>query len=85
MGVNYMSITMIKKLKDPTTYAIMLSVGGAFMVASPLQQIRLIGFIIWVISNCIWSIYFIRTKQTNPSILFLIYLMTSAYGVFSNY
>lgn len=76
---------MIKKLTDPTTYATILSVSGAFLVASSIQSIRLIGFSIWVISNCIWSMYFIRTKQTNPSILFLIYLMTSGYGVFSNW
>jgi hypothetical protein len=76
---------LMKYIRDPTTYAIILSVSGAFLVASSFQSIRLVGFIIWVISNCIWTIYFIRTKQTNPAILFLIYLMTSSYGIFSNW
>jgi len=78
-------INLLKHIKDPTTYAIILSISGAFLVASSFQSIRLVGFIIWVISNCIWTIYFIRTKQTNPAILFLIYLMTSSYGIFSNW
>jgi len=38
----------LEKLKDPTVYATILSVGGAFLVANSTKDIRLLGFLIMV-------------------------------------
>jgi asparagine N-glycosylation enzyme membrane subunit Stt3 len=72
-------------LKDISLYATILSVIGVFLVASADQPIRLLGFSVWVMSNFIWIIYFYKTKQRNPSILFLIYLISSFYGIINNW
>ena len=76
------------KLRDyiynVTTYATILSIAGGFLVANASQDYRLIGFCGWVISNFIWVCYFIKTKQTNPAIMFSIYFVTSILGVINN-
>jgi hypothetical protein len=70
------------KLVDITTYSTLLSIAGAILVANPEKSFRLAGFVIWTISNGIWTIYFRNTKQYNPMVLFIIYLV---YGVMSNW
>jgi hypothetical protein len=72
------------KLSDISTYAIILSLFGAYFVASATEQFRLFGYITWIFSNLIWFVYFIRSKQYNPMMLFLIYLVTSIFGVYNN-
>jgi hypothetical protein len=72
------------KLGDLSTYATILSLLGAYFVASATEQFRLFGYITWIFSNLIWFVYFIRTKQYNPMMLFLIYLVTSIIGVYNN-
>jgi hypothetical protein len=74
----------MKVVKDITSIAVVMSVAGAICVASAEQQIRMIGFVVWVVSNSIWALYFYRTEQTNPLVLFLIYLGSSIWGITNN-
>ena len=74
-----------EKLSDITTYATILSVIGAIYVCSPEQFTRLCGYGIWICSNLTWTGYFLQTKQYNPMVLFIIYLVTSIAGVLNNW
>ena len=69
---------------DYTIIATILSILGGFLVTSLSVDIRFYGYIIWIISNAIWLVYFYRTKQYNPAILFTIYLVTSIIGAYNN-
>lgn len=71
-------------LLNITTYSTVLSVVGGFCVSSAAQDIRLTGFLMWILSNCIWCGYFLKTKQYNPFVMFLIYLVTSIIGAYNN-
>jgi hypothetical protein len=81
---NLLKYYIKSKLGDLSTYATIISLFGAYFVASASQQYRLFGYLSWIVSNAIWFVYFIRTKQYNPMMLFLIYLITSIIGVFNN-
>lgn len=70
---------------DITTVATVLSVSGALLVTFPEQLVRFIGFVIWIISNTIWTIHFKSTNQTNPMILFMIYLVISLFGAYNSW
>jgi len=61
-----------------------LSLIGGFLVSGASNDVRLVGFTIWVISNVIWSSYFLYTKQYNPAFMFIVYFITSCIGVYNN-
>ena len=81
---NLLKYYIKSKLGDLSTYATIISLFGAYFVASAFQSYRLFGYLSWIVSNAIWFVYFIRTKQYNPMMLFLIYLITSIIGVINN-
>lgn len=64
--------------------AIILSISGAILVASKLQKLRLIGFIIWIFANTIWLVNSLTYKDYVQSILWLTYLIICIKGIYSN-
>jgi len=57
--------------------ATLLSITGAILNADE----KISGFYIWAISNTMWIIYGIKTKQKWLVISFIVYLITSLYGI----
>jgi len=55
-----------------------LSIAGAVLISFPRQQ--LYGFMVWVLSNIGWIIYYYSNKDLSPMILFSFYLLTSLNG-----
>jgi hypothetical protein len=67
---------------DKSIVPTILSLLGAFLISI---NYNFYGFVIWIVSNILWVIYFKQTKQYNPMVLFSIYLITSVIGVINNW
>lgn len=60
--------------------AVLLSLTGAYLVASPLADRRQTAFIIWMIANALWVTIGIATQSPYIAFLFAVYFLLSAKG-----
>ncbi|AAK81982.1 049L [Invertebrate iridescent virus 6] len=63
------------------TLIFVISVFGALCVAF---GIMLIGFLLWLVSNTISILYFIKQKQYPLSLQQMVFLITTCIGVYNN-
>jgi len=69
-------------LSDPIQApATILSIAGAFLVASPLTHRRMGGFGIWIVSNTLWVGAGLRDNNPYITFLFAVYLISSIRGM----
>ncbi len=71
---------ILPQLDPVQASATILSVSGAFLVASPYSSRRAYGFGIWMVSNCLWVFAGIQGANPYLIILFGIYFYSSCRG-----
>jgi hypothetical protein len=74
------SIYLLPLLDPVQAVATVLSVSGAFLVASPQSLRRSYGFGIWMVSNLLWVVAGIQGTNPYLIILFGIYFYSSFRG-----
>lgn len=60
--------------------AVLFSVAGAYLVASPVEDQRQLAFVIWMIANAAWVAIGIATQSPYIAFLFAVYFVLSAKG-----
>jgi hypothetical protein len=60
--------------------AVLLSLTGAYLVASPIEDRRQIAFCIWMLANALWVAIGISTRSPYIALLFAVYFVFSAKG-----
>lgn len=63
--------------------AVLLSLTGAYLVASPLSHRRQIAFILWMLANTLWVVSGINTRSPYIVLLFGVYFIFAARGYLS--
>jgi hypothetical protein len=63
--------------------AVILSLSGAYLVASPLDNQRQTAFCIWMLANALWVVIGITTRSPYIALLFALYFLLSAKGYLS--
>jgi hypothetical protein len=58
---------------------------GSFLVATPFEQIRFIGFLLFLTGNILWILYSRKNPALKPIlVLNAFYFLSSSLGIFSN-
>ena len=63
--------------------AVILSLTGAYLVASPLDNRRQTAFCIWMLANSLWVVIGISTRSPYIALLFAVYFIFAARGYLS--
>jgi len=74
------SPTKIPLLRNLKTYAVILGIAGAALVASPLVHHQFWGFSVWLIANGIWVYEGRKAADMHIQVLFGIYWILAAAG-----
>ena len=64
--------------------AAIIAILGAVLVSNLSNEIRLIGFLLWIVSNGIWTYYGYKIKDFWVFFQFVIFLVISINGVITN-
>lgn len=60
--------------------AVLFSLAGAYLVASPIADQRQLAFSLWMVANAAWVVIGITTRSPYIAVLFAIYFLTSVRG-----
>jgi len=63
--------------------AVILGMSGAVLVAMPANELRMTGFMAWIIGNLLWVVYGLRSDDHYTIAMFGFYLVTAIIGLYN--
>ena len=75
---------MISLFEIAKIVALILSASGAYLIALESKKKRLIGFLIWLVANTIWTIDSLSTANYTQTALWIYYNLMCLVGIKNN-